>query len=55
MTVEQMKEQAEKVMAALRAAGFEEVELLEFKEGESLPIAYADDEGTQFVLSLDAL
>lgn len=52
MTVEQMKEQAEKVMKALRETGMEDVELLDFKEGEALPIMYID--GTEmFTLELN--
>lgn len=54
MTLEEMQAQAEKVVEALKAAGFEEVEYLkdDHKPGEPLPIVYMDGEGNMFSLSL---
>jgi hypothetical protein len=47
-----MKAQAEKVIEALKAAGMEDVELMDFKPGEALPIMYTD--GTEmFTLELN--
>lgn len=54
MTLEEMQAQAEKVVDALKAAGFEEVEYLkdDHKPGEPLPIVYMDSKGNMFSLSL---
>jgi hypothetical protein len=57
MTFEEMKEIANEVVAALRAAGFGSPELLEsdLTPGEPLPIAFVSKGGDELVLALDVL
>jgi hypothetical protein len=52
VTAEEMKAQAEKVVEALKAAGFEDVVISDFEAPKPVPIMYSDDEGNVFVLEL---
>lgn len=52
MDAEEMMAKRDKVMDALRSAGFEDVEALDFDAPDPLPIAFSD-EGELFVLELN--
>lgn len=56
MTYEQMLELAERVVQALRAAGFDNPEVLkeDATPGEAIPISFGHD-GGDFALDLDVL